>query len=335
MLAEVEKIADRVVIMKEGKVVLSGNLDDIKSSYKLVVSKDELRGYLLKTLRSGERIYLMKKKRYQRTFRWKMLRSRTSLRRSSGVREMFNKEFRDMRVRFLVMFFILLGTFVLLVVVKDYTQNLSEIIRSAPKNILEKFGVTDEFMKKLSRWDFYIITQWYGKNLGQFVPILAIIMAFPVFAREIENETMELLLVRVKRRRLFMVKFFIPLVFTLLALVVLAVLPLPVSWIIGESLDASSVFRYLLVETIGIFLWFSITIFFSLLFSDQVKPLIVSIALLAGTTALGSFIKLLSILNTYLYILKGDLVLWPSLAYTLAGVVFTYLSYKVLETKDF
>lgn len=146
---------------------------------------------------------------------------------------------------------------------------------------------------------------------------------------------MELLLVRVKRRRLFMVKFFIPLVFTLLALVVLAVLPLPVSWIIGESLDASSVFRYLLVETIGIFLWFSITIFFSLLFSDQVKPLIVSIALLAGTTALGSFIKLLSILNTYLYILKGDLVLWPSLAYTLAGVVFTYLSYKVLETKDF
>ncbi|AJG40015.1 hypothetical protein TRQ7_00825 [Thermotoga sp. RQ7] len=248
---------------------------------------------------------------------------------------MFNKEFRDMRVRFLVMFFILLGTFVLLVVVKDYTQNLSEIIRSAPKNILEKFGVTDEFMKKLSRWDFYIITQWYGKNLGQFVPILAIIMAFPVFAREIEDETMELLLVRVKRRRLFMVKFFIPLVFTLLALVVLAVLPLPVSWIIGESLDASSVFRYLLVETIGIFLWFSITIFFSLLFSDQVKPLIVSIALLAGTTALGSFIKLLSILNTYLYILKGDLVLWPSLAYTLAGVVFTYLSYKVLETKDF
>jgi ABC-2 type transport system ATP-binding protein len=61
VLAEVEKIADRVVIMKEGKVVLSGNLDDIKSSYKLVVSKDELRGYLLKTLRSGERIYLMKK----------------------------------------------------------------------------------------------------------------------------------------------------------------------------------------------------------------------------------------------------------------------------------
>ena len=61
VLAEVEKIADRVVIMKEGKVVLSGNLDDIMSSYKLVVSKDELRGYLLKTLRSGERIYLMKK----------------------------------------------------------------------------------------------------------------------------------------------------------------------------------------------------------------------------------------------------------------------------------
>ncbi|PLV56877.1 ABC transporter ATP-binding protein [Thermotoga sp. SG1] len=61
VLAEVEKIADRVAIMKEGKMVLSGNLDDIKSSYKLVVSKDELGGYLLKTLKSGEKIYLMKK----------------------------------------------------------------------------------------------------------------------------------------------------------------------------------------------------------------------------------------------------------------------------------
>ncbi|MCD6552339.1 ABC transporter permease subunit [Thermotoga sp.] len=248
---------------------------------------------------------------------------------------MLTKEFRDMRVRFFVMFFILLGTFILLVVMKDYTQSLSELVKSAPKNVLEKFGVTDEFMKKLSDWNFYIITQWYGKNLGQFVPIFAIIMAFPVFAREIENETMELLLVRVTRRKLFTVKFFIPLVFTFLALFVLAVLPLPVSWIIGKSLDTNQVLRYLLVETIGLFMWFSITIFLSVLFSDQVKPLIVSIALLAGTTILGGFIKPLSILNTYLYILRGEMTVWPSLSYTLIGVVFAYLSCKILEVKDF
>ena len=248
---------------------------------------------------------------------------------------MLTKEFRDMRVRFFVMFFILFGTFILLVVMKDYTQSLSELVKSAPKNVLEKFGVTDEFMKKLSDWNFYIITQWYGKNLGQFVPIVAIIMAFPVFAREIENETMELLLVRVTRRKLFTVKFFIPLVFTFLALFVLAVLPLPVSWIIGKSLDTNQVLRYLLVETIGLFMWFSITIFLSVLFSDQVKPLIVSIALLAGTTILGGFIKPLSILNTYLYILRGEMTVWPSLSYTLIGVVFAYLSCKILEVKDF
>ena len=248
---------------------------------------------------------------------------------------MLTKEFRDMRVRFFVMFFILFGTFILLVVMKDYTQSLSELVKSAPKNVLEKFGVTDEFMKKLSDWNFYIITQWYGKNLGQFVPIFAIIMAFPVFAREIENETMELLLVRVTRRKLFTVKFFIPLVFTFLALFVLAVLPLPVSWIIGKSLDTNQVLRYLLVETIGLFMWFSITIFLSVLFSDQIKPLIVSIALLAGTTILGGFIKPLSILNTYLYILRGEMTVWPSLSYTLIGVVFAYLSCKILEVKDF
>ena len=61
VLAEVEKIADKVAIMKEGRVILSGNLDDIKSSYKLVVSKDTLSGYLLRTLKSGEKVYLMRK----------------------------------------------------------------------------------------------------------------------------------------------------------------------------------------------------------------------------------------------------------------------------------
>ncbi|WP_038033879.1 MULTISPECIES: ABC transporter ATP-binding protein [unclassified Thermotoga] len=61
VLAEVEKIADRVAIMKEGKIILIGNLDDIKSSYGLVVSKEDLNGYLLKTLKSGEKVYLMKK----------------------------------------------------------------------------------------------------------------------------------------------------------------------------------------------------------------------------------------------------------------------------------
>lgn len=113
---------------------------------------------------------------------------------------MIVKELKDMKVRFLVMFFLLLGTFVLLVVMKDYTPALTEMLKNIPEGFLEKFGVTEEFIKKLSEWNFYIITQWYGKNLGQFVPILAIIIAFPIFAREIENETIELLLVRLSRK---------------------------------------------------------------------------------------------------------------------------------------
>ncbi|PLV59463.1 ABC transporter ATP-binding protein [Thermotoga sp. KOL6] len=60
VLAEVEKIADRIAIMKSGKIVLQGNLDDIKSSYKLVVSRDKLNGPLLKTLKTGEKVYLVK-----------------------------------------------------------------------------------------------------------------------------------------------------------------------------------------------------------------------------------------------------------------------------------
>ncbi|KHC90786.1 hypothetical protein Mc24_07653 [Thermotoga sp. Mc24] len=248
---------------------------------------------------------------------------------------MIAKEFKDMKVRFFVMFFLLFGTFVLLVVMKDYTPTLAEMLKNVPEGFLEKLGVTEDFINKLSEWNFYIITQWYGKNLGQFVPIFAIIMAFPVFAREIENETIELLLVRMSRRKLFNVKFFTSLVFTFLALTVLALVPIPVSWIIGEKLDTGLVFKYLLVEMITTYLWFSITVFFSVISSDQVKPLIASIALLAGTTVLGGFVRVLSALNTYSYVLKGEFTLWPSLIYTLSGVVFTYLSRRSFKTRDF
>jgi hypothetical protein len=108
-----------------------------------------------------------------------------------------------------------------------------------------------------------------------------------------------------------------------------------VSWFIGEKLDTGLVFRYLLVEMITIYLWFSITVFFSVISSDQVKPLIASIALLAGTTVLGGFVRVLSALNTYSYVLKGEFTLWPSLIYTLSGVVFTYLSRRSFKTRDF
>ncbi|PLV59462.1 ABC transporter permease subunit [Thermotoga sp. KOL6] len=248
---------------------------------------------------------------------------------------MFAKEFRDMRVRFLALFFVLLGTFMLLLIMKDYTQNLSDLIKTIPNDFLKKLGVTNEFIQRLSEWNFYILSQWYGKNLGQFIPILAIIMAFPVFAREIENETIELLLTRIQRRTLFGIKFLIPFLASILELAVLALLPIPVSWIIGEHLDSCSVFQYFLVEMVGLTLWFSVTIFFSMIFSDQIKPLIVSIAILSGTTVIGGFIKSLYFLNTYSYILEGSLNIRLTAGYILASVTFIFLSYKTFMKRDF
>ena len=59
ILSEVEKVADRILIMKAGKVIIQGYLDDVKASYKLVVSERELDGYLLKRTKK-ELIYLVR-----------------------------------------------------------------------------------------------------------------------------------------------------------------------------------------------------------------------------------------------------------------------------------
>lgn len=59
ILSEVEKVADRILIMKAGRVIVQGYLDDVKASYKLVVSEREMDGYLLKETKS-EKVYLVR-----------------------------------------------------------------------------------------------------------------------------------------------------------------------------------------------------------------------------------------------------------------------------------
>jgi len=247
---------------------------------------------------------------------------------------MWRKELKDLRTRTLVFLFLFVGTFIFLVVMKDYTRSLSELLETAPKGLLERFGMTEEFIEKLGDWNFYVTTQWYGKNLGQFIPLFAIIVAFPLVAREVENQTIELLLARLSRKTVFFTKFSAPLIAFSIVTVAMVLLPLPVTAFLKETLDAGTVGKYLVTHLVGGILWYCVTFFFSILSSDQVRPLIISLALLGGTTTLG-IVRRLSFLNTFAYVMKGDPTFPQTLGYVLMSALIVGLSYRIFLEKDF
>ncbi len=244
------------------------------------------------------------------------------------------KELYDMRIRSLVIFLIMTALFFILAPMQKLTVEILEKYtgngRFLPENMIEK----------LKDWNFFIFSQWFGKNFGQFLPIIAVIMGFPLFAREYETGTIEYLLARRTRKRIFCDKFFSSVVVLLTILLVLSLLPGLYSLFTGKELNWKILLRYTVRSVISGFLWLSVAIFFSTIMNDQVKPLLSSFSLLTVTTVAGLW-KPLSFLNTYGYILGSDILkgtfergiygIW----YAAAGFLLILASYRIFQEKEF
>ncbi|HEY8542995.1 MAG TPA: ABC transporter permease subunit [Pseudothermotoga sp.] len=254
---------------------------------------------------------------------------------------MFNKEFYDMKLRTFVILIIGVGLFFVLApfqgitveMLKQYSQ-----MENVPK-FLEKL-MPKEFINNLSDWNFYIYSQWFGKNLGQMVPILAIIMAFPLFARETENGTIEFLLARKNRKKIFFSKSLLGILITIFLMAILSLLPAIYSPLAGEKLNYKILIAFLIHTLVGATFWFAITMFFSIISNDQVKPILISVGLLAITTAMG-IIKFTRFLNTYAYVLgskifqTGHLDIKYTLGSIAISVIVFFLSYITFLRKEY
>ncbi len=244
------------------------------------------------------------------------------------------KELYDMRVRTLFVLVIMLGIFFALAPLQNLTIKMLE----DQKKAVEKF-IPESFMEKLKDWDFYIYTQWQGKNLGQAIPIIAAVFAFPLFAREYENKTMEFLLVRKSRKYVFATKIAAGLLMTVSVILILEYLPLLYSAIAGKTLKVSIINAFALHQLSGAILWFAISLFFSTFMNDQVKPLLSTLGAIAVTTALG-ILKPLKFLNTYAFILGGQILktgkadIHYAFALFALGTVFLYISWLVFRKKE-
>ncbi|HET8676219.1 MAG TPA: ABC transporter permease subunit, partial [Blastocatellia bacterium] len=126
----------------------------------------------------------------------------------------------------------------------------------------------------------------------------------------------------------------------LLALVPSLLIPL-FSLVIGESYSPAKIIIYVLMTIIGGAVFFALSILLSTIFSDQVKPIIIGIAVAFILTTVTMFFKkfapysILSIMSGDSYFRTGQLP-WVGLAVSLAvaGAMF-YLSLRLVERRDF
>ena len=237
------------------------------------------------------------------------------------------KEFLELRVRFVLTVLIMASIYVLLILVKG---KVLDIIKMSPEAV-ERFAGKG-FLEKLEDWNFYIYSQWFGKNFGQAVPIIGMIFSFPLISREVENGTIEFLLSRRKRSSVFLEKITASLIALMASVIFLSILPMLTSiWI---SLDLSKIPVLILHTTVGSFLWYSISLFFSSVFSDQVKPILSTLGTLAATTTLG-FVSKFEFLNTYSYIMSASSMPARDVTYSVISAFFIFISWLVFKNRDF
>lgn len=259
---------------------------------------------------------------------------------------MWKGELKKMRLRSIVMMAVMAVLLTLVMTFKDWTvQEFSEISKQLSEERIPKFlkklmgSNTKLFAEKLREDDFYLWSQWFGKNFGQFVPLISLIIAFPLFSREYERRTIYYLVTRVRRSKIYMCKFFVGLIALCFILLLFSILPLPISLMMGWKVRAEKFVGYTIQSLIGGVTFYSIFLLFSVLFNDQVKPILLGIATTVGVAFFGVSSKL-DMLNLYSYIMSQNIFrnegvdLLRSVIYTTFSAFMFGFSWIVFEKKE-
>jgi len=267
---------------------------------------------------------------------------------------MFKKSFLEMRTRWLIFIFLFCVVLTIFLAMRPFAGEMmaqfemsAEQLEKMPEFFREMLGETSQMQRLKDDDQYYLMSQWYAKNFGQFLPFFALIMAFPVFSREVEKKTIYFLLAKMKRSRVFELKAFPGLLTTLVTVAFFSLVAPFLMILLGYDVRyTGEVFLILFQQLIGAAFFYALFLFFSVCFNDQIKPVIIGIIISIGLP----FFSLvngnenwpgLSWLNPYPYIQgsrliqKGEFDVIYTLALALTGVLLLALGYVVFKKKEF
>ena len=230
---------------------------------------------------------------------------------------MFYKEINDIKIRLIVIIALLLISLVTFIVLKPYSTDLIKSLYSEveefPDFLKSIFG-DESTLSKFEDNNYYLLSQWQGKNLGQFIPMVILIITFPLISKEYDKKTIYLLLSRINRNKLFLKKYFFGLIVSIFTISILVFLGPIFMNLFGYKTGYNSTFLIYIQELFSIIFLYNLFFLFSIIFKEQIKVLILGI-LICLSIPFFSFINPISFLNIYPYlfghnILNGNNVDW-------------------------
>jgi len=205
---------------------------------------------------------------------------------------------------------------------------------------MDTAALIEQLNLMLNDMDFYLWSQWMGKNLYQLIILSTILLGFSSFAREREQETMSFLLSNFSRRHIFLSKILAGGILLLGLTAIGCGFPFfmassstysytwPLAWAYFWHLGIAAIFLY------------SGIILFSLLSQDIVKPLILSIFFLI-LLSLPKFNEALASWYLYRYMTGFDIFVGHGILYQalliialLSTALFT-LSWRIFKQQDY
>ncbi len=199
-----------------------------------------------------------------------------------------------------------------------------------------------EAMALVSTYPGYVWSQWFAKNLLNIWTFFAVILgAGGVVAESARGSALWTLSLPLSRRRLLGVRAAVG-ALELLALALVPSLLVPaLSPLIGKSYPLTTAVAYALIMYGGGLVLYTFTLLLSNIFGDQLKPIIIGLAVVFALGLLSLFSKTLADYGLYA-VMSGQRLYfegtppWAGLAASLAAAAALYLlALRVLERRDF
>ena len=249
------------------------------------------------------------------------------------------KAWLETRWRFVVGMIVLLFFAVALVLAHPLVENMKVEIPNLPGGLGEQLR---EAFVRMSTYDGYVWSQWFGKNLLQFWTLFAVLLGAGGLATEASRGTaLWTLSLPVTRRRLLGVRAGVGAV----ELLALAVVPTLLVWalspLVGQSYPLADALAYALMTFAGGMVFYGLAFLLSTFFGDQLKPILVGMAVSVAMGVVTVFSRRLAEYSVY-NVMSGQRYFaegvppWAGLAACLAlAALMFYASLRVLERRDF
>lgn len=257
------------------------------------------------------------------------------------------KELRELRFRLIVMIILVVGLGIFVLGFYDFfikAIDINQISATMENSIMSNYINPELLAKQLTvlvnNIDYYVWSQWFGKNFMQLILLGVILFGFSTFAREREHNTNNFLLANFTRKQVFSAKIYAGLISLVIFLIIGSMLPVIIGAIKSFDFSLGLAIKYLVQILPPALFLYALIILFSVLAKEVIKPIIFGIISIILLSLTGK-IEGLKTFYFFRYLTGSDIFLHNQISYAavvvfiLLTILILQLSYKIYKNQNF